>query len=95
MLEREGYAYVPVTADVEDPLYFTRPYPERAGQYAPPAVECLTVLGLSFPCTLSEVRAAYRRLVQRAHPDRGGSHEEFLALRSAYEKAFDLCRHRP
>jgi hypothetical protein len=94
MLAQEGYAYVPVTAEVDDPLFFTTPYQDRVARYRDLSFDCLSILRLSFPCTLGEVRAAYRRLVKRAHPDRGGSHEEFLALRDAYDQALLLCRYQ-
>jgi hypothetical protein len=47
----------------------------------------LGVLGLNWPCTAKDVKAAYRRLARKRHPDSGGTHEDFLALRTAYETA--------
>lgn len=44
-------------------------------------------LGLTETCSLSEVRAAYRRHAYAAHPDRGGSTEKFKLLCDDYEKA--------
>ncbi len=38
------------------------------------------LLGLSPACTPAEVEAAYRARVRVAHPDRGGSAEQFRAL---------------
>jgi curved DNA-binding protein CbpA len=35
--------------------------------------EALAVLGLSEGATADEIRAAHRRLIQRVHPDVGGS----------------------
>jgi hypothetical protein len=46
----------------------------------------LAVLGLSWPCTAGEVKAAYRRLALASHPDRGGSAEGFRQVREAYER---------
>jgi hypothetical protein len=92
-LEREGYAFVPVTADVEDPLFFAVPYRERAAQYVHLSPACFDLLNLSFPCSIAEVKVAYRELAKRVHPDRGGSHDEFLALQAAYEEALRLCRY--
>jgi hypothetical protein len=94
-LEQEGYAFIPVTAyvaDTEDPVFFARPYYQRVGQGKGESFGCLEMLNLSWPCTVSEVKAAYRRLVKRIHPDAGGSHDEFLALQVAYEEALRLCR---
>lgn len=56
----------------------------RAAQSAPPPrgsrsdmsrEEALAVLGLSEGATGEEIKAAYRRLIQRMHPDVGGSAE--------------------
>ena len=87
MLAEEGYALTPI-ADIDDPLFFSTPYQERATQ----PLTCFVRLGLSFPCTTAEVKAAYRRLVKQAHPDQGGSQAEFLKLQAAYEQALRLCR---
>ena len=94
MLEQEGYAFVPVTAyaaDMEEPVFFTRPYHERVGRREPGSPGCLEMLGLAWPCTVAEVKSAYRKSVKRSHPDGGGSHAEFLALQAAYEEALQLC----
>ena len=94
MLEREGYALTPVT-EIDDPLFFTTPYQERLVQVTDPSPACLMLLGLSIPCTIAEVKAAYRKRVKQFHPDHGGSHEEFLGLQAAYEEALRLCRYQP
>jgi hypothetical protein len=93
MLQQKGYAFVPVTADVDDPLFFTVPYRERVVKYGGLLPACFDLLGLSFPCSVAEVKAAYRKLAKRAHPDQGGSHGEFLELQAAYERALHLCRY--
>jgi hypothetical protein len=52
----------------------------------------LEVLGVRWPCTREEVRAAYRTLARQHHPDRFGEHEEFKRVQAAYErilKTFD------
>lgn len=92
-LEREGYDLVSVTADVDDPLFFTVPYQERAKLRGYLPTDCFSQLGLSPSCSISDVKAAYRRLAKSAHPDHGGSHEQFLALQAAYEEALRLCRY--
>jgi ferredoxin len=44
------------------------------------------VLGLDPEADESEIRRAYRKRVKEAHPDHGGSVEEFRAVRTAYER---------
>jgi hypothetical protein len=90
MLEAEGYALAPIS-ELDDPLFFTTPYQERLPAALYGQIDCLTKLDLTYPCTAADVRAAYRRLAKAAHPDQGGGHEEFLALRVAYEQALRLC----
>ncbi len=43
------------------------------------------ILGLTPDATPTQVKAAYRRLVSEAHPDRGGEAAEFIRIRAAYE----------
>jgi curved DNA-binding protein CbpA len=50
------------------------------------------VLELSWPCTVAEIKEAYRRLVKQAHPDGGGTHDVFLALQEADEQALRMFR---
>jgi hypothetical protein len=90
-LEQEGYAFIPVTAylaDKEEPLFFTH---ERIKRHISQLPKCLEVLNLSWPCTVKDVKKAYRRLVKSAHPDGGGTHDEFLELQAAYEQALRIC----
>lgn len=47
----------------------------------------LQILGLTWPCTPEEVRRAFRTRAKDAHPDRGGTHEAFIALQQAYDDA--------
>ncbi len=42
-------------------------------------------LNLSEPLTEATLQQAYRRALQRAHPDTGGSPEAFHAVREAYQ----------
>jgi hypothetical protein len=90
-LEQNGYAFLPTTAnltDQEEPLFFSYERRKLDGDQSP---VCLKVLNLSWPCTVTEVQEAYRRLVKSAHPDGGGSHDKFLELQAAYEQALRLC----
>ena len=43
------------------------------------------VLGIQPGVSADEIKAAYRRACMRAHPDRGGSEEQFRAIQKAYE----------
>ena len=93
-LAQEGYAFIPVTAyvaDTEEPIFFDRPRVRRLRPHRHPSPQCLDALNLSWPCTLAEVREAYRRLVKQVHPDGGGNHDKFLALQDAYEQALRMC----
>jgi hypothetical protein len=91
MLETEGYTLAP-NIEIDDPLFFTQPYADRSPLSEAPSPDCFARLQLTYPCTVDEVKTAYRRLARQAHPDQGGSHEEFLALRAAYEQALQLCQ---
>ena len=44
------------------------------------------ILGVEEGCSPQEVKAAYRRKVLKAHPDKGGSVTAFLQLQRAYRK---------
>jgi hypothetical protein len=53
----------------------------------------VAVLGLQWPVTFREARDAYRTRALACHPDRGGSHEDMLALNRAWaalKKAFGV-----
>jgi hypothetical protein len=47
--------------------------------------QALAALELGPDSTWAQIKAQYRRLAARAHPDRGGDRERFLAVRAAYE----------
>ena len=56
----------------------------RTGEGPAPA---LVALGLSRDATLEEVERAYREQAKLAHPDRGGTVEQFKRLQIIYEQA--------
>ncbi|MFW5740355.1 MAG: J domain-containing protein [Myxococcota bacterium] len=54
-------------------------------------------LGLTLPCTVRDVKRAFRRLAFQTHPDRpGGSHSAFLEAQALLQQALrDLENDRP
>lgn len=48
-------------------------------------VEALAVLGLAWPCTERDFRAAYRSRSKQTHPDAGGKAASFIEVNAAYE----------
>lgn len=62
-------------------------------KYLPPAAEipdCFRVLGYEqIPGGRDEITHRYRRLAKSAHPDAGGSKEQFQTLTAAYDRAME------
>lgn len=52
----------------------------------PADTEACAILGVAPAATASEIRAAYRAKMSRAHPDRGGSHNEAARLTAARDR---------
>lgn len=46
----------------------------------------LAILGLQPGATRKDIKAAWRRFVQRHHPDKGGDHEHFIHVKAAYDR---------
>jgi hypothetical protein len=93
-LEQQGYAFIPVTAyiaDTEEPIFYTRSRFVRVMEYKHELPRCFEKLNLTWPCTVKDVKKAYRTLVKHAHPDGEGTHQAFLDLQEAYEQALILC----
>ncbi|MFP6685696.1 MAG: J domain-containing protein [Polyangiaceae bacterium] len=60
-----------------------RPTPEGAT-----VAGCFRVLGLRGPCTVADIKRAFRRCARELHPDTPtGSHAAFVALGRAYAQA--------
>ena len=51
-----------------------------------PAPPAHVVLGVGRDATMDEIRDAYREKVKEAHPDNGGSEDEFVRVRDAYDE---------
>lgn len=51
-----------------------------------------SVLGTAYPCSLDEIRTAFRSRVLTAHPDHGGTTEAFVRLKAAYDDALKEVR---
>ena len=56
--------------------------------------EFMVRLGLSPPYALDDVKAAYRVKAKQAHPDQGGSVEDFRLLQEAFERANEYLEFR-
>jgi hypothetical protein len=61
-------------------------------QLQPFGQRCRAELGLSGPCSLSELRRHWRRSSLRWHPDQGGNSEAWLRRLRAYEALCQLSR---
>jgi hypothetical protein len=89
LLERDGHVDrrgSPAFRFYLKPGVYDDPTP-RATRPAPTGIRKeLGILGLSWPCSASDVRVAYRRLALQAHPDRGGSAELFRRIKAAHDR---------
>lgn len=66
--------------------------PDAADGPAMDEAEAYALLGLTPPCTARDIRAAYRRVMAKMHPDRGGSHEQAARLSAARDLLLRLVR---
>jgi molecular chaperone DnaJ len=60
----------------------------------PSSPDPYTLLGVSPQASTAEIKAAYRALVKRHHPDAGGNDDTILALNAAWEVLRDGDRRR-
>lgn len=51
------------------------------------------ILGVEFDADVATIERAYLKQARQAHPDAGGSAEEFRRLSDAYETMTDYCRY--
>ena len=67
-------------------------------QYLPPPVvvpECLRALGfMEIPASCEEVKARFKGLAKKCHPDAGGSEADFIALQKAAKEALQYMESR-
>jgi hypothetical protein len=54
----------------------------------------MVTLGLAPPYAIEDIHQAYREKAKRAHPDRGGSVAEFIAIQQAFERAQAYMEYR-
>lgn len=72
-------------ARFEDKEEFVQaPYP-NPNDFRITASEPLAILDLDTGATQAQIKAAYKRMTMKHHPDRGGSAAEFRKIRAAYE----------
>lgn len=50
------------------------------------------ILGISSESELEDIIKIYRKQTKIKHPDAGGSHDDFIELQNAYDKALDYAR---
>ncbi|HVK82202.1 MAG TPA: DnaJ domain-containing protein [Verrucomicrobiae bacterium] len=66
------------------------PRPAQAPAAPPPDsaadAEARSILGVGARATESDIRAAYRAKMRRAHPDHGGAHNEAARLTAARDR---------
>ena len=55
---------------------------------------CMQILGLLPPYSLDDIHKAYKAQAGAAHPDKGGSPEQFFKIQEAYEQAQEYLKFR-
>jgi hypothetical protein len=72
------------TADADSVETLLRDFWQRFAA-ADKSADAFAALDLDSAASWTEIQQAYRRKVQRAHPDQGGTPAEFAAVQEAYE----------
>ena len=57
----------------------------NGGQASTPSF--IQALGLALPCTIEDVKQAWRKLAKEYHPDTGGNAARFIELQASYTDA--------
>jgi len=73
-------------------IYYHTASPEQDNHSQPTIPSCLKAFGLDHSSTLTDLETAYRALVKRDHPDRGGTAEQFKKLQVHYSIASKLLK---
>lgn len=61
----------------------------------PELPSCFQALGFTeIPENKKEIKARYRQLVRKTHPDQGGSFTEFVKLTKAFESSIKFLEQR-
>jgi curved DNA-binding protein CbpA len=61
----------------------------------PKIPECLKVMGFTdVPETKDHLKARYKQLARKTHPDRGGNPADFVRVRKAYEDTIKLIEQK-
>jgi len=84
VLEIDGRQYY---SRFHEYFYVEIPKAEPERNASPNLVSALSLLGLTVPYDRADVKRAYKRLAPKCHPDTGGSHREFIKLKTAYDVA--------
>jgi hypothetical protein len=79
---------------MKDGSVYTRSFPqsdfyatrEAAMGGSPGREQAFGVLGIRAPCTVADIKGAYRQKALEVHPDRGGSPGDFEAVEAAYRR---------
>lgn len=56
--------------------------------------QAYAMLCVAYPCSLDDIKSAYRKQARRHHPDLGGDEEMMKSLNHAYEMALSCCSPR-
>jgi DnaJ-domain-containing protein 1 len=81
-LERDGSVYS--STHRHSDFYTSRA--AATGESDSTGPDALAVLKLRAPCSLEEIKDAYRARAKEAHPDRGGTPADFQAVEAAYRR---------
>jgi hypothetical protein len=81
-LEREGSVYS--SSHRHSDFYVSRD--AAVGDHPAHGPDPFVVLKLQSPCTVSDIKNAYRARAKQVHPDRGGTPADFQAVEVAYRR---------